>query len=361
MKILIIEPCGLHAAYLGCYGNDWVATPNLDSLAAAGIVFDQHIVDCPESSLDAPLLQRSAGTGRYRWPPLTTAGAETGADVVLPGGIRCRRVLCAALDEFGAVGKAVRAWLKSDCPVLWLEGPNLAPPWDVSEDILSLYSDDAEEEDDLLLLQNTYAALVTYWDALLGNLLDTLRAKGILDEITIWVTARAGLSLEEHESDDPLSPRLHDELVHVPLVGRGPGLADAGQRVLALTQPVDLLPTLGDLLGIPIADIQGSSLRPLALGQVEHIRPYAVAALRSGDEEAWLLRSPEWAFHLPIAGPVSSAPRLYVKPDDRWEVNDVCAHQADLADRLEATLRAFAEAVRAPGPLTYPALASERP
>jgi hypothetical protein len=63
-----------------------------------------------------------------------------------------------------------------------------------------------------------------------------------------------------------------------------------------------------------------------------------------------LLRTPDWAFHLPHA----SAPRLYVKPDDRWEVNDVRPRQEELVEQLTATARAFAVAVDRPGSLEYP-------
>jgi len=42
MKVLVLAARGLQTAYLGCYGNPWIATPNLDALAASGVVFDQH-------------------------------------------------------------------------------------------------------------------------------------------------------------------------------------------------------------------------------------------------------------------------------------------------------------------------------
>jgi hypothetical protein len=34
-------------------------------------------------------------------------------------------------------------------------------------------------------------------------------------------------------------------------------------------------------------------------------------------------------------------PQLYVKPDDRWEVNNVLEQQQEVADHLELTLRRF--------------------
>ena len=58
MKVLVLAPRGLHLGFVGCYGNDWVATPNLDRLAAEGVVFDQHLLDRPDLALaELPLRQ----------------------------------------------------------------------------------------------------------------------------------------------------------------------------------------------------------------------------------------------------------------------------------------------------------------
>lgn len=370
MRILVLEPCGLHVGFLGCYGNDWIATPNLDRLAAEGVVFDQHLVDRPELSLDTPLSQRSAGSGRYAWPGTELASS---CEHTLPGPIGCRRLTCPTWHDFSAAGGAIRQWQDSDAPVFWLEGPSLLPPWSLPEDMLGVYcegeGDDDDEDiapwpdpplgpavlsaDDLVRLQDTYAAVVTYWDALLGNLLDELRREGRLDELTLCVTSRAGLSLGEHGAIGLAGPQLHDELIHVPLLLRLPQTTKAGLRISALTQPVDLLPTFGDLLGVPVGDVHGFSLRPLILGSAQQLRPYACAALRLGEEEQWLLRTPEWALHLPIA-PAGAAARLFVKPDDRWEVNDVSTRQPEAVDRLESTLRHFAKDVCQPGRFIYP-------
>jgi hypothetical protein len=57
----------------------------------------------------------------------------------------------------------------------------------------------------------------------------------------------------------------------------------------------------------------------------------------------------------PAAGEVRS-PQLYVKPDDRWEVNNIRQHHLELAERLEQTLRGFVEATRQSGPWRPPQL-----
>ena len=67
--------------------------------------------------------------------------------------------------------------------------------------------------------------------------------------------------------------------------------------------------------------------------------------MQAGGEECRLLRTPTWALHVPMTG----APQLYVKPEDRWEVNDLYQQQVETADEMEKTLRAFAAGIRQPG------------
>jgi arylsulfatase A-like enzyme len=73
MNVIVIVCNSLHLGFLGAYGNPWIETPNLDRLAAEGIVFDQHF---PENLTTIPT-RRSWWTGRYGfadadlgWTPL---------------------------------------------------------------------------------------------------------------------------------------------------------------------------------------------------------------------------------------------------------------------------------------------------
>jgi arylsulfatase A-like enzyme len=394
-KVLVIVARGLHLGYPSCYGNDWVETPAFDRLAAEGVVFDRHYADCP----DPEAARRAWQTGRHQIPAedagpppdqsaeLFTLLRQQGVSVVEVGG----------RDAEGAVKRA-RAALKrlagAERWLVWLELGSLLPPWDVPEEIQDLYfreaaGEDAEDgedgeadedeepadegpppeplfdppagpvdpKDDVLFarLQLSYAAAVTHCDAVLDDLLEHLRETGLLDEMFVVVTADQGLPLGEHGHVGDGVPGLHDELVHLPLVLCLPGREEAGRRVPDLTQPADLMPTLLELFGLPAAaEVHGHSLLPLARGRAETVRAYACSGLRRGDGLEWALRTPEWAFLLPLGPP--GKPQLYVKPDDRWEVNDVLQHHLDLAERLEQVLRGFVAAAQKPGPLRPPEL-----
>ena len=99
MKIIVIEAAGLHLGYVGCYGNDWVATPNLDRLAMRGIVFDWHIVAQPELALTTPWHSRSTGTGCHAFPGMALLVSEL---PMTPRIVRCETLARFAVDALQA-------------------------------------------------------------------------------------------------------------------------------------------------------------------------------------------------------------------------------------------------------------------
>jgi arylsulfatase A-like enzyme len=213
-------------------------------------------------------------------------------------------------------------------------------------------------------LHRTFAAVATSLDAELGAVFEELRTRG-LDQTAAWVvTSDLGYPLGEHGQVGLHRPWLHEELVHLPLVVRLPGAAEAGRRVPAFTQPADLLPTLLALLGAepPLEPVHGHNLLPLLHGQAEAVRTYACSGLALGGAAEWAIRTPDWALLLPGPAPEGDPPRepmLFEKPDDRWEVNDLCPRNVERAEQLEDVLRKYVAAAQHPGPLVVPELENE--
>ena len=418
MKFLVIIAEGLHLGYLGCYGNEWVATPNLDRLAAEGVVFDQHFADHP--SLEGAC--RAWRTGCYRFPSPDSPSQQPGADGVdpvrrlteaaattalvtdaerpLPAAFTLGWREVFALDRHAPLesprlealleraGDALDGLAADERWLLWLDLPTLLPPWETTREDYDLYFNPEVEEDEpegegeeepaltpwggplperldpaddatFLRLQRSYAAAVTYLDAGLGLLLDDLQERGLLDEVTVLVTSGFGQNLGEHGVVAAEVPWLHEELVHLPLMVRLPGREQAGRRVTGLTQPVDLAPTLLAGFGLSAAPAHGASLWPLIRGQAEAVRAYACSGLKRCESIEWAVRTPHWALLLQVAPGAEPAPRparLYAKPDDRWEVNDVYQHHPELTQHLEEILRGFVDATPNPGPVNAPPL-----
>lgn len=414
MKAIVVIARGLQVGALGCYGNQWIDTPALDTLAAEGVVFDQHFAD----KADPAGARRAWRSGRYHLSgavsparpdlfailsqqgihtclilddghPSPSEFAEGWDEVVRVSAVEDEMPLGATLE---AVGAALEQLEKRDNWLLWIDLSTLVPPWNVPAEFVEAYFteepteqdeqewDEAEEEesepltpltevpagpidrdDDYLFLslQTSYAAAVSYVDAGLGQLLEALAGLEGGDDILLIVTTDTGQNLGEHGLVGASRPWLHEQLIHLPLLLRLPGAVEAGRRVAALTQAVDLAPTLADWFQASLPDVHGHSLLPLARGEVETMRPYVCVALQVGEACEYALRAPEWAFLLPVkpsADDGQRSPQLYVKPDDRWEVNNVLQHHLEFTEQLERTLRDFVTASSQPGSLQVPLL-----
>ncbi len=410
MKILLLHVTGLHIGHIGCYGNDWVSTPALDQLATESVVFDQHYADCLG-------LWPTAWTGHYRYPWLATDALSTPpdlGDILAAKDIPLINVTEAQLTAAAHVNPEsyhdeIRQALQSalagvDAQPSWLialELPSLLPPWLVGEEFLLHYfqpeekekqkdkdteaEDDSEDEgelpaeeasdspgilwplldpplgpididDDELLqrLQLTYAAAVSQTDAYLYTALETVR-QAANDDLLVIVTTDRGLALGEHGVVGDAIGRLHEELVHLPLLIRLPQGEQAGRRIAALTQPVDLFATILEALGLAAPEHHGHSLLPLARGEMAQVRDYAVCGFHMDQETEWVLRTPDWSLLLP-GDDSGRRIQLFAKPEDRWEVNDLRQQYLDLAEGLEQTLRAWGKAATQPGLLHPPPL-----
>src|SRR5437867_2202170 len=113
MKILVLDALALHLGYVGFYGNDWVATPNLDRLAAEGIVFDNHFVEQPELASSNTAAETPAWWRSLENQGISLIGQSVGE---LDG---YSEKIADALDRLAAV----------DDGMAWIAGPSLAPPW----------------------------------------------------------------------------------------------------------------------------------------------------------------------------------------------------------------------------------------
>jgi hypothetical protein len=378
MKIIVIQVDGLQLAALGAYGNAWVETPNLDRLAANSVVFDQHFADVPSAAGVAHALVG----GRQNLPPMAgeheLARGQSVFELLLNRTVFCyasnqlREGLC-PIDAKLARPSAPDSVLDVDnlcCHLLNLVGLNdmfvwfrtrVVPPWIVSPEHFARQCEDWEFEDDpepwpdpapgwldptddvaFARLQRTYAAVVEGLDENIGQLLDALSQQPWWPEAMLIFTAGRGQNLGEHGLIGDFRPWLHEELVHVPLMIRLPHDAEAGRRLFALTQTVDIPATILDCFGIAKPeDWNGSSLLPLCRGGLA-IRKFACMGLQIGGASEYALRTTDAAVILPHKTLPEDPPRgpmLFIKPDDRWEVNDLRQPNLEEAEKLEQILR----------------------
>ena len=205
---------------------------------------------------------------------------------------------------------------------------------------------DVIDELELLRLRRTYAGSVTLTDRWLGTLYEALKATGRLDDTLIVFTSDQGEPLGEHGFVRRFRPWLHEELIHTPLIVRMPGGRFGGGRHQAIVQTVNLFPTVLSALGVPpVVSVHGHDLLPLIRGEQSKVRDYACLGM---DAEEYAIRTHQWHLTLTVEPDPDDPPRgpgLYIKPEDRWDQNDVAGLHQEVADHLELTLRRFVDAI----------------
>ncbi len=190
---------------------------------------------------------------------------------------------------------------------------------------------------------NLYDANLRWADWAIGEVERLLREAGVFDDTLFIITSDHGEAFGEHGYMSHICG-LYDESVHIPLVMRFPGGWRPVERVGALTQVVDLLPTVFDLLQVPYPEeqIQGRSLAPLLAGDVEKVRDY-VFARDEGEPASYLVRSLNSALILYRGGELRA---LYDLESDPEQTRNVIEQQPDRAEELVLAFREFARTQR---------------
>ena len=123
-------------------------------------------------------------------------------------------------------------------------------------------SDFRMQQDTARILKHGYYASVSYVDALLGNLIEHLKALNIYDNTIIVVWGDHGWKLGDLNSWGKMTNYNID--LEVPLIIKYPEQENKGAQTFALTELVDMFPTVCELAGIEVPNyMQGTSLVPL--------------------------------------------------------------------------------------------------
>jgi arylsulfatase A-like enzyme len=124
MNVVIVVCNSLHLGFLGAYGNAWIETPNLDRLAAEGIVFDHHF---PENLTTLPT-RRSWWTGRYGFPSEDLGWTPLGPDeLILPDFVWNKGVCTALISDVPLLREAGLGYGRGFDEVIWVRGQGYDP------------------------------------------------------------------------------------------------------------------------------------------------------------------------------------------------------------------------------------------
>jgi choline-sulfatase len=339
-SIVLVSIDTLRADHVGAYGAKTGATPNLDALAAEGVLFENALTPVPitlpaHASMLTGLLPHRHGVrdnGLYRLPAdvptlasvLAAAGYDTAAVVgaaVLdrqygldrgfgryddqvggPGGLAIPERPAAAVTD---AALAVAAGLR---PPFFLfvhyydphAAYNPPPPW-------------AERFAD-----HPYDGEVAYADAEVGRLRRELGGRGLGENAIFALASDHGEGLGEH-GEATHGPFLYQATLHVPLVVAAPGRWPAGRRVKGMASIIDLVPTLLALAGRPVPPgLDGRDVGPSVRGE-------AVAERRLPLESEFAFDSYGWA---PLVGLTDGVLKWIGAPEQ--ELYDLAADPREL-------------------------------
>jgi arylsulfatase A-like enzyme len=140
---------------------------------------------------------------------------------------------------------------------------------------------------------------------------------------------------------------MYDEVVRTPLIIRAPGKLPAGHRVTALTETIDLMPTVLELLGItPSARIQGRSLLPVIAGTSA-----GRDAVHAEFATTKMLRTNDWKLVHYVGQPLGE---LYNLREDPHELNNLYDDPAYQRIRSEMQSRLIDWLIRTADPALPP-------
>lgn len=132
-----------------------------------------------------------------------------------------------------------------------------------------------------------YYASVSYLDAQVGILLNTLESLGTLDNTIIILWGDHGWHLGDHDLWHKHTN--FEQATRVPLIIAAPGIKAGNTN--SLTEFVDVFPTICDLAAVPVPNqLDGKSLKPLMLNNTAKVKDFSVSQYPRKMRKAEMLR-----------------------------------------------------------------------
>jgi len=354
-NILIITLDTTRADRIGCYGHKQALTPNLDSLAQQGVLYEQAFSQVP---LTLPS-HVSIFTGTF--PPTNNirVNAEgilspeipTLAELLQSEGYKTGAFISAwVLDSQFGLGRGFDHYDQSfnnfadtsrgdteragnkvcDSALSWMNKTDNEPffAWVHFFDPHHPYSPPKKYRD---LLDDPYDGEIAFMDEQIGRLLTLLDEKGIRENTLIVVIGDHGESFEEHnETQHGLF--IYNPTMQVPFIMSLPGQLPVNKRASQLVQQVDIMPTVLELVNCDIPEtVNGKSLINSSLdSRIYGESTYANQSF--GWAPLSYLITSDWKYiHAP-------QPELYNRQTDPGELNNVIDSNSETASKMRDDL-----------------------
>ncbi|MCL2305966.1 MAG: sulfatase-like hydrolase/transferase [Planctomycetaceae bacterium] len=384
--VLVVD--GLHAGFVGAYGNSSVMTPALDRFACDALLCDRYYAD----TLDLARLYREFWYGispeepEEETPPLfpslpkrleekgyrtilLTDDPEIAYSLYADGFSEVHNMdhlppaqPVASLEEtqfFRMFATIVDLATEKDEPYfLWCHFKGFSGPWDFPMEYRNEYTeeedpppyngvavprlDDREQDepdpDERQSVVEAYSGGVTVLDEAFAGFLESLTSGPGENTLTVFTAAR-GFSLGEHRLIGLPAPEdIWGENLHLPLMLRLPEQLDKQMMVrsTALTQPCDLFATLAEWFELSVNDTEGKNLLRLL---DDEDAPLRKEIRIQGDATISAVMQSDWFFRIRVETDEFQEERrrieLYAKPGDRYEVNEIADRCEEIVEQMK--------------------------
>jgi arylsulfatase A-like enzyme len=360
-NVVLITLDTTRADRLPAYGFQGVSTPALDRLAAEGIVFEDAVAQVPLT------LPSHASMLTGRWPgkhgirdnadAALTPAELTLAEVLAERGVRTSAFVASVVLQSGrgleqgfgtyvdvpkglcgpgtlqrqrrpgnAVVDDALAWIdhNADRPFFtWVHLYDAHRPYYVPDAQTTRYGD-------------PYLDAIAFQDSQIARIVAALESRRLLDKTIVVVAADHGESLGEH-GEDGHGIFLYESTLRVPLIMRVPDFRP--RRVTSTVRLVDLMPTLLELLHVPVPTADGVSLARLMRPDGTDIQLEAYSESTYPERFGWSrLRSLRGDRYKLIDAP---RPELYDLQTDPFEQRNLYAENPRLAGLMRERIKQF--------------------
>lgn len=203
-----------------------------------------------------------------------------------------------------------------------------------------------------------YDGSILYLDSQIERLAEFLKNEKLWDESIIIILGDHGEHLGEHDFFYQHVASVYQPSLRTPLIIKAPGMHH--KKIYALTESIDIMPTVLDLLGMPLEKpVDGKTLTPLANGSAEKIKNLVFAESGvslfkqnkrkyiEGIEGKWrMVTDGKWKL-IYIPHPEEGIYELYNIDKDPMEKTNLAGQEKEIEEYLKEKLYLWMENKRA--------------
>jgi len=293
INVILISFDTLRRDYLHVYGHEKELSPNLDKLAANGVLLSDAMVNCgwtlPQHiTLMTGLYPIKHGLIYLAEPCRLSENFHPLAEIFQQNGYltfgfgnqngygggwqygfyRGMRSYSTVFPYNNMMEKVVEPVISSlrlagSTPFfIYIHTNDTHEPFAASEPFGSQWGSE---------YKNRYEGEVTYVDHYFGLIVDELEKMGLSERTLVVATSDHGSEFHEHGFLEK-KLNLYEEISQIPLIMSLPSLMPAGKKIPGLCQTADIAPTILDICSLPIPEeTDGQSLLKRILGEQEEM------------------------------------------------------------------------------------------